>query len=263
VQAFHRFVQGGFIEKGETCELVRQIVEIARRHNRGTDFLARYYFGLFFGFLVNSVPVTFWTISHIIRNPDLLARIRTELKGVARETVTPDGIRMRILDISAIKEQCPLLLSTFHETLRYVGSSISTLVVHEDVWLDDTYLLTKGSLVQIAATAIHSDPNIWGRDAAIFDPERFQAAPNKVHPSANRTFGGGNTLCPGRHLALDEVLAVTAMFLSTFNVALDAGPTGPRRDETNMLTVIKPRDDLSLKLTRYPDMEKVLWGVES
>jgi cytochrome P450 len=117
--------------------------------------------------------------------------------------------------------------------------------------------------VQIAATAIHSDPNIWGPDAAIFNPERFQAAPNKVHPSANRTFGGGNTLCPGRHLALDEVLAVTAMFLSTFNVGLDAGPTWPQRDETNMLTVIKPRDDLSLKLTRYPNMEKVLWGVES
>ncbi|KAF7125611.1 hypothetical protein CNMCM5793_001850 [Aspergillus hiratsukae] len=263
VQAFHRFVQGHFIESEETCELVRQIGEVAHRHNRGTDYLARYYFGVFSAFLLNTVPVTFWTISHIIKNPDLLARIRTELEDVARESVKADGIRMRMLDISTIRERCPLLLSTFHETLRYVGASTSTLVVHEDVWLDDTYLLTKGSLVQIPATAIHSDPNIWGPDAEIFDPERFHVAPNKVHPSANRTFGGGNTLCPGRHLASDEVLEVTAMFLSTFNVGFEAEPSWPRRDETNMLSVIKPRDDLSLKLTRYPNMEKVLWGFET
>lgn len=261
VQAFHRFVQGEFIARGETCELLRQVEDIAHQHNRGSDYLARYYLGIFSAFLLNTVPVTFWTISHILQRADLLARIRTELDDVARESVSTNGIRKRYLDVASIRERCPLFLSTFQEILRYVGASTSTLLVHDDVWLDGTYLLTKGSLVQIPATAIHSDPKIWGPDATTFDPERFlKAAPNQVHPSASRTFGGGGTLCPGRHLASDEVLEVTALFLSTFKVGFEAESGRPRRDETGMLSAIKPKDDLLLRLTRYPAMGNVVWG---
>jgi cytochrome P450 len=218
--------------------------------------------GIFSAFLLNTVPVMFWTISHVTERADLLASIRTELNNVARESVSTDGIRKRYLDIGSIRKHCPLFLSTFQEILRYVGASTSTFFVQDDVWLDDTYFLVKGSLVQIPAIAVHSDRNIWGPSATAFDPERFlKGPPNQVHPSASRTFGGGGTLCPGRHLASDEVLEFTALFLSTFKVELEAESDRPRRDETGMLSVIKPRNDILLRLTRYPTMGNVVWGV--
>lgn len=63
-------------------------------------------------------------------------------------------------DVVAVREWCPLFTSAFNEGLRYVGSSTSTLVVHEDVYVDDRYLLMEGTLVQISAMVVHSGPDI-------------------------------------------------------------------------------------------------------
>ena len=262
VQAFKEFSKKNPTANGETCEFIRQLGGVAYRFNRDADYLARYFFAVFCAFIINTVPVIFWTIGHIVENRVLLARIRVELAEVVRPMAGADIGESRLsVDVAAIRERCPLFVSTSNEVLRYVGASTSTLIVHEDVYIDDRYLLTKGALVQISATAVHSDPDVWGPNAANFDPERF-LKPSKVHPSAFRTFGGGSTLCPGRHLASDEILVFTAMFLHGF----DAGSTSetprlPRRDDTNMLSITKPKKDLLLRLSRRQGMERVSWGV--
>ena len=276
VKAFREFFENdSAAADGETCEFIRRLGDVAYRFNRDADYLARYFFAVFCAFIINTVPVTFWTIGHIVENPALLARIRAELAdvvGVAQLTERTGVCEPRFsFDVATLRERCPLLVSTCTEVLRYVGASTSTLIVHEDVYIDDQYLLTKGALVQISATAVHSDPDIWGPNAANFDPERFlnhkPSPPRgaKVHPSAYRTFGGGGTLCPGRHLASDEILMLTAMFLHTFDVAFTADTPRllPRRDDTNMLSVTKPREDLILGLSRRPGMEKATWGIRN
>lgn len=259
VRAFTKFFEDDPTANGEICEFLRQVGDVAHGYNRDIEYLARYFFAVFCAFLINTVPVTFWIIGHIVANPVLLARIRAELAEVVGPMAEAEAGKPRLsLDIAAVRERCPLLMSTFNEVLRYVGASTSTLIVHEDVYIDDQYLLTKGALVQISATAIHSDPDIWGPDAADFDPERF-LKPSKVHPSANRTFGGGSTLCPGRHLAADEILAFTAMFLHHFDVEFTADtPRLPRRDDTDMLSITKPTEDLVLRLSRRRGVEKAL-----
>ena len=270
VQAFIEFFKDDSTANGETCEFIRQLRDVARGYNRDVEYLGRYFFAIFCAFVINTVPVTFWTIGHIVENGELLAKIRAELA----EIVTPmadeekeDYSRINF-DAAAIRERCPHLLSASHEVLRYVGASTSTLIVHEDIYIDDRYLLKQGALVQISATAIHSDPHIWGPDAAAFDPERLlnlnlnkpsNNNNNKVHPSAYRTFGGGGTLCPGRHLASDEVLVFTAMFLWGLDVEFVSRRL-PRRDDTDMLSVTKPREDLLLRLSRRGGMGTVPWA---
>ena len=262
VEAFVEFFENDSKSNGETCEFIRQLGDVAYRFNRDADYLARYFFAVFCAFIINTVPVIFWTIGHIVENRVLLARIRAELADVVgRMEGVGVGDSKISVDVAAIRERCPLLVSTSNEVLRYVGASTSTLIVHEDVYIDDQYLLTKGALVQISATAVHSDPDIWGPNAANFDPERF-LRPGKVHPSAFRTFGGGSTLCPGRHLASDEILVFTAMFLHSFAVGFTAEtPRLPLRDDTNMLSIMKPRKDLKLRLSRHRGMERASWGI--
>lgn len=262
VQAFKESSEHGSTANGETSEFIRQLGDVARRFNRDADYRARYFFAIFCAFIINTVPVIFWTIGHIVENRVLLARIQAELAEVVQSAGI--GESKLTVDVAAIRERCPLLVSTSNEVLRFVGASTSTLIVHEDVYIDDRYLLTKGALVQISATAVHSDPDVWGPNAAVFDPERFLRPGGKVHPSAFRTFGGGSTLCPGRHLASDEILVFTAMFLHGFEVGFAGAGTAarlPQRDDTNMLSVTKPKRDLALRLARRQGMEKASWGV--
>ena len=261
VKAFMDFFEYDYAAN-EGTEFIRQLGDVAHRYNRDVDYFGRYFFAIFCAFIINTVPVIFWVIGHIVENRALLDRVRAELAEVVEVIPGTGNDEQRLsFDIATVRERCPLLISAATEVLRYVGASTSTLIVHEDVYIDDQYLLTKGSLVQISATAVHSDPDVWGPSAAAFDPERF-LKPNKVHPSAYRTFGGGSTLCPGRHLASDEILVFTAMFLHTFNVDFSADtPRLPRRDDTNMLSVTKPTDDLVLSLSRRWGMEKASWGI--
>ena len=265
VQAFMDFFEDPDTN-GETCEFIRRLGDVARGYNRDVEYLGRYFFAIFCAFIINTVPVTFWTIGHVVENEELLARIRGELAEVVMPMAAgeEDGGSRIGIDAAAIRERCPLLMSASHEVLRYVGASTGNLIVHEDVYIDDQYLLKQGALVQISATAIHSDPHIYGPDAAAFDPERL-LKPSKVHPSAYRTFGGGSTLCPGRHLASDEILAFIAMFLHTFDVEFMTKntPRLPRRDDTNMLSITKPRKDLPLRLSRRRGMEKASWAIRS
>ena len=266
VQAFIEFFEDDSMANGEMCEFIRQLGDVARGYNRDVEYLGRYFFAIFCAFIINTVPVTFWTIGHIVESRELLARIRAELAEVVTPLMAGEeegGDSSRIgFDAATIRERCPHLMSASHEVLRYVGASTSTLIVHEDVYTDDDrYLLKQGALVQISATSIHSDPNIWGPDAAAFDPQRL-LKPSKVHPSAYRTFGGGSTLCHGRHLASDEILVFTALFLHSLDVEFVTGTTPrlPRRDDTNMLSITKPREDLLLRLSRRRGVEKGAWA---
>ncbi|WYZ34166.1 hypothetical protein EsH8_I_000442 [Colletotrichum jinshuiense] len=239
------------------CELVRRGREMAQEHNRGTEFMARYGLGLLTGFVINTVPATFWMVVRIARDATLLAKVREELSTVIKPSSHGEG-RVTV-DVSAIHSNCPLLMSICHETLRCISSSTGTFLVNQDVSIADQFVLKKGAILQMAATAIHSNPAVWGSDAKSFDAERF-LKPNKTHPAANRTFGGGSTLCPGRHLAVDEMLTFTAMFIFTFDFMTTSGPDGlPEQDDTNMLSVKKPRSDVLLTLQRRQGMEHEKW----
>jgi cytochrome P450 len=39
-----------------------------------------------------------------------------------------------------------------------------------------------------------------------------------IHPAAFRGFGGGKTLCPGRHFATNEILLFTALIVHGFDI---------------------------------------------
>ncbi|KAI1777003.1 cytochrome P450 [Hypoxylon cercidicola] len=235
------------------CDLLRQTASLARRHGRDTEYIARYFFAVYVAFVINTVPVAFWTIAHILQRPELLTTVGNEVsKVIALNPTAHSGSGELepprvVLDAAMVREHCPTLRLTLEEVLRYVSSSISTMVVNEDILINNEYLLKKGALVQIAATAIHTDPNIWGQNAAVFDVNRpLQNKDKQIHPSAYRTFGGGSTLCPGRHLACDEILAFTAMFIYTFDSQVIGGL--PPRDTTDMLSVMKPAGDMDLHM---------------
>jgi cytochrome P450 len=66
----------------------------------------------------------------------------------------------------------------------------------------------------------------------------------QVHPAAFRAFGGGKTLCPGRHFATNEILALAAMTISMFEIeSADGRPLKVplKNDEVLPIHILEPR----------------------
>lgn len=206
--------------------LAKNRYEVARKHKIPLEDIAKYEVGGAMAILVNTAPASFWTLFFIYSTPGLLDSIRIEIDAVTTSTNDDQGLT-RFVDIKSLKERCPLLVSTFQETLRYCSIGTSVRQVMEDTVLDGQWLLKKDSMVQMPNRIIHKDPSIWGTDVDEFNPRRFMkdVEPAKKRPAAAafRAFGGGTTLCPGRHFAMNEVLAVTSVFVLRYDLAPIAG----------------------------------------
>lgn len=147
---------------------------------------------------------------------------------------------------------------------RSVGSS--TRQVLSDTWLQDRYLLKRGAIVQIPSLVIHSDPSVWGPSVQDFDPRRFlkrdlASDRTKQHPGAFRAFGGGTTLCPGRHFASAEILAVAAIFALRYDLTPVAGAWNPTPDTrtTMIMAIANPPPDMEVDVMPRKGYECDRW----
>jgi cytochrome P450 len=142
-------------------------------------------------------------------NHALLAELRIEDEIFFLENVSDSNERKDLLDFTRIKENCPLLVSTWQEVLRMNSYLPSGRTVMQDTMVQGQYLLKKDATVFIFSGVLQSDAKSWGLDVAEFNPRRFLKGENqnKVHPAAFRPFGGGHVFCPERIFAFTEVLA--------------------------------------------------------
>lgn len=120
-------------------------------------------------------------------------------------------------------------MSAFKETMRCRSLGTQIRICLEDHVLNDRYLLKKGGIVAIAQTVQHTSVDAWGPDVSEFDHLRFVKgrSTRKLNHTAFRAFGGGHTMCPGRHFSATEVIAFAALMVLQFNVA----PVGSGRWE--------------------------------
>jgi hypothetical protein len=70
----------------------------------------------------------------------------------------------------------------------------------------------------IPAPVHHTSAFAWGNDVHEFNHRRFLTEEKRHSPISFRGFGGGTTLCPGRHFASTEILAFTAMLILRFDI---------------------------------------------
>lgn len=231
--------------------LVRNRYEASAKYGIGEEDIARYEFGGSVAILVNTVPAAFWMLLLVYSHPGLLKDIRKELDLVV--TTRADNGLVRYLDINLLKTNCQLLTSTFQEVLRYRSMGTSVRQVMRDTFLDGQWLLKKDCMIQMPSRVIHTDRTLWGTDADEFNPTRFMKheGQKRPNPAAFRVFGGGTTLCPGRHFATNEVLAVVSMFIMRYDLTPTEGEWSlPKTDNTNLAGVImEPDTDVEVEVS--------------
>lgn len=261
IKAFEEYYKAGGVEKASALAQKRYQAEID--NNVALVDVARYEVGASIAVLVNTAPATFWTLLFLHAHPGLLDDIRKEIDACI-ETTAENGTTVKTLDITTLKANCPLLLSSYQEVLRYRSMGTSVREVMEDTYLGQ-WLLKKGAMLQMPSLIIHQDENLWGSTVNEFNPRRFlpEEAKNRPRDVCFRAFGGGKTLCPGRHFATNEVLAVVAAFIAR----MDMEPVGkkwelPTTVNTNVASVVmEPDNDIQVVIKTREGFKNTKWAI--
>ena len=126
-----------------------------------------------------------------------------------------------VIDLAAIRDQCPLLVSTFQEVLRLRSNGAPTRVVSKDILLNGQYLLKAGLVLQMPSKIINRERSTWGENAEEFSPSRFMAndqAKEQRRATGFMSFGVSLNICPGRHFATGEIMALIGMMVLRYDI---------------------------------------------
>lgn len=184
--------------------------------------------------VANANLVVYWQILHILATPGLLERIRSEISTcitVSKPFSIGTISEAPKLTIShdALSKQCPLLKSTYLETLRLCNQPWSVRQIAADVVITGdkkssdpvSYVLHKGEYATLPHDLHMRDPKYF-KDPLKFNPERFLAQDEdgslSIEMGSIRPYGGGYSMCKGRVYAEKECLSLVAGVLAFWDI---------------------------------------------
>ncbi|KAI1771885.1 cytochrome P450 [Hypoxylon cercidicola] len=204
-------------EMGESRDILTYMLEEAqlRRQETGKDVWS---VDDIFGHLLNftsagheSTATTLaWSLYTLATQHPVQERLRSEINSLLETNPEPDYDSIFGL---------PYLHNFVREVLRlYPSSYMSQREAVRDLVIEGV-AIPKGAQIDINMPLVHQHAQVWGADAGVFDPDRWDrrgdaASPSASSPFAFEAFLQGPRICPGRNFALAEVKAVLMELLA-------------------------------------------------
>jgi cytochrome P450 len=156
-----------------------------------------------------------WTLLALARHPDLDARLRAEVDRVVGDRAPEDG------DCVDLRYTQMVLA----ESLRlWPPNALLSRVAHRDDVLPTGKRVRVGSKLLLSPYVVHRDPRYYS-DPERFDPERFGQEARRGRPRyAYFPFGGGNRVCIGRTLALQQCTLALARLAQRVHLEVASEP---------------------------------------
>lgn len=197
----------------------------------------------------------FWLICHLLYQPSLIDAIRAE----TRPAFEPDGT---LTDLTHVYQHCPRLEAAWLETMRMFGVSASVRAVTAKTVIGGR-TLRPGRRVIIPYRQLHFDEVTFGSDAQVFRPGRWLSKEGtSLNALSSRTdhfrpFGGGSTICPGRHIAKHTTMMFVALVLHRFDITMAGGhqpfPKAELHKPVLGIMDVKSDNDMRIRLTPRED----------
>ena len=153
-----------------------------------------------------------WAFYLLAMQPDLVARVRREIREVAGED-GPIGF-----------EETKHLLTIrnlFRETLRLYPPITFLPRVATEATTIGKKRVKRGALVMVAPWVLHRHKRYW-KNPDVFDPDRFlPARESELTPGAYIPFGQGPRVCAGAAFALTEAVLLIARLFRTFDFHIE------------------------------------------
>lgn len=155
-----------------------------------------------------------WTFYLLSEYPSVRRKLEDELAHVlAGRTPTVDDVPNLVYTDMVIKEAMRLFPPAWTIGRRAV-----------DDFEVEGYRLPAGQFFFLPQWVIHRSREVWGADALVFRPERFDPQrPQEVPPFAYFPFGGGPRICIGMPFAQMEARLLLAMIAQRFRLRVRPG----------------------------------------
>ncbi|OBT67999.1 hypothetical protein VE03_01521 [Pseudogymnoascus sp. 23342-1-I1] len=199
-----------------------------------------------------------WAFYCLVRHPDVLQRLRVEIQSM---TDSPQGLtRAHILKLPYLKcvlnesEQSPIRFSVSHGShmftaLRlYPQLPVNVRVATRTTMLprgggpdgQSPVLIPRGTGIGYSVYHMHQHTNLYGADAAAFNPARWEDSKlAKIGPGF-MPFHAGPRVCLGKDFALTEASFAIVRLIQAFpNLRLPPkASTDPIGQERQSLTIV-------------------------
>ncbi|PRT52528.1 hypothetical protein B9G98_00148 [Wickerhamiella sorbophila] len=175
-----------------------------------------------------------YSIWHLAHHPEVYRKLRKELieafGPVSTKSVTFEKLK-----------SCTYLKHVINEVLRLnpaVPRNIRTAEVDTQLPRgggpdgQDPVFIAKGTNVMYAVHEMHRQPAIWGEDAEVFRPERWET----FHPKGWEylPFNGGPRICLGQQFALTEASFVLTRIAQKYDSIELQDPAAPLVNDVNL-----------------------------
>jgi cytochrome P450 len=153
-------------------------------------------------------------VLHLLgHNPEAQRVVQEEIDSVLGDR------QLTIADVGALSTT----VAAIKESMRLYPSAyaLSRQVERDQEY--GGYRIPAGAQAVCAPWVTHRHPAFW-QEPERFDPERFRPEEERArHPFAYFAFGGGPHGCLGRHLAMLEMVVVTATLLRSYRIVTERG----------------------------------------
>ena len=198
----------------------------------------------------NSAPAAFWALAHTISNAGVLADVQAEVDAfVSAHPGYDDGSAVVALTPALLDAALPLTSACCLEALRLAGSSFGLRIATEAVEVPlsphggrpaRVAAISPGTRVFLASLGHYDDARF--PEASLFRPRRFLPG-GGASPGDVLAFGGGASMCPGRHFALMELRLIRVALLSRWQLRLPE-QLPPLHAQRAGLGVLPPQRDV-------------------
>lgn len=235
-------------QRAEDAWFVKAMETEMRALDMSADDMAIATMTIYWAINTNSRKAAFWLLAYLLQTPGLVDIVREETAPVFRA----DGA----FDFDYLHTSVPQLEAMWNEMLRLASFAASVRFITADTILGSKRL-RKGNRLIVPYRQLHMDESIFGQPVDQFQHQRFLEKPRLAQGNSFHPFGGGNTMCPGRHIAKRAVFIFAAMVLHRFDVKLEDGQQMLEADLTKPVPgLMSPKEgqDLRVVLTpRKPD----------
>lgn len=218
---------------------------------------AAQHFAMLWASVGNTSPAMFWTVYFLLRHPEALQAVRAELQEVMSQEgrdFSPDSDLVLNRDLL---DKLLVLDSVVSESLRLSTMSINVRVAQDDLslTLDQPYRIRRGDIIALFPQSVHLDPEVY-EEPTSFRFRRFlddEGKPRSDWFKAGQKlkhflmpFGSGASMCPGRHVALQEIKQLLCLLVTHLDLQLEDREAEPDYSRAG-LGIMQPIRDVEVR----------------